>query len=422
MKRNKLLKYIINLFEETMGDARNLIAHWIKGFRELAKNSVIRSLGKQLKHYLTMLPKELRRSLRKAQQSFKKKIKELKIDKLAPKFISILSIISIVFMFTALAILFQVGNRWDRNSYIVNIPKGYGANQVADLLQEMGIIDGKYGLNLLVTVFSLGDKIQAGTYMLKPNMPLITIVWKIKVGDIIPPPLVKITYPEGTSIYRMGTILAKAGVGDSQAFRKLTNLPVTKELKGNFSFLNGVKNNSLEGYLFPDTYFVPSNVTTPMLRDIMLSRFSKVVMPLWKKSKADTKYSFHEIITLASIIEKEAAAPEERTIISSVFHNRLDGRMYLAADPTIKYALSKIRKPTKRVYYIDLEVDSPYNTYKHLGLPPGPICNPGIESIRAAIYPAETDYLYFVAKKDGTHIFSTNWRDHEKARKAVRRM
>jgi UPF0755 protein len=124
----------------------------------------------------------------------------------------------------------------------------------------------------------------------------------------------------------------------------------------------------------------------------------------------------YEILTLASIIEKEAGIEEERPIISSVFHNRIKKRMYLSADPTIKYALSQVRRPTKKVYYIDLEIDSPYNTYRHLGLPPGPICNPGLASIRAAIFPAKTDYLYFVARGDGTHIFSKTWQEHERAK------
>lgn len=121
----------------------------------------------------------------------------------------------------------------------------------------------------------------------------------------------------------------------------------------------------------------------------------------------------HEILTLASIIEKEAKVAEERPIISSVFYNRLKIGMPLAADPTVKYALER---PTKKVYLDQLSVRSPYNTYRRKGLPPGPICNPGLESIKAAVYPSKTDYFYFVAKPDGSHIFSKTWQEHQKAR------
>lgn len=145
----------------------------------------------------------------------------------------------------------------------------------------------------------------------------------------------------------------------------------------------------------------------------MLNRFEELVLPFWEKAKKDTSYTLHEIITLASIIEKEAQKKSERKIISSVYHNRLNKKMFLAACPTIKYALDW---PTKKVYYEQLDVKSPYNTYKNKGLPPGPIANPGIESIKAAVYPAKTNYYYFVAKKDGSHIFSSTFQGHQQGR------
>ena len=124
----------------------------------------------------------------------------------------------------------------------------------------------------------------------------------------------------------------------------------------------------------------------------------------------------HKLLTLASIVEKEAAVSSEEPIIASVFYNRLKIGMPLEADPTVKYALER---PTKKVYYDQLEVNSPYNTYKRYGLSPGPICNPGIEAFKSTLYPAQTDFLFFVATKNGSHVFSTNWADHQRARQAV---
>jgi UPF0755 protein len=318
------------------------------------------------------------------------------------------------------AVFFQVGNRWDDKLYTVNIPNGYGVYQVSNLLLDMGIIDNRYSFNLMISMLGLEDRIKAGVYKFSPSMGMGSIVWKLKVGDVISPPLARIVFPEGTSVYRMGLLLKREGLADGEKFKNYIDNAISGDLASRFSFLEKIPTGSLEGYLFPDTYLVPYDISNALFRDMMLSRFSAVIMPLWKKSSADTSMSLHEIVTLASIVEKEAAVEEERAIISSVFHNRLKKRMYLGADPTVKYALSPFRKPTKKVFYIDLEVDSPYNTYKNLGLPPGPICNPGLASVKAAIYPAQTDYLYFVARKDGTHIFSKTWQEHERAKITAR--
>jgi len=331
-------------------------------------------------------------------------------------------IMLIMFVLIGVTVLFEVSDRWDKRSRSIVVPKGYGANQVADLLMNGNLISNRYGFNLIVNVFNLHNKIQAGTYSFNPKMPLVQIVWKLSSGDVVPVPKVKLVFPEGISIYNIGEVMKERNVASGNEFKKYADSPVSDLLKSRFSFLKEVTIDSLEGYLFPDTYLVPPDIGNGALLDLMLSRFASVVLPFWGRSKNDTKYSMHEILTLASIIEKEAAVPEEREIISSVFHNRLKRGIKLAADPTVKYALSPYRKPTKKVYWIDLEVDSPYNTYKYEGLPPGPICSPGFASIKAAVYPAKTDYYYFVARPDGTHIFSTNWRDHEKAKEMVRKM
>jgi len=328
-------------------------------------------------------------------------------------------ILTIIFL-CVVCVFFQVGNRYDRTLYIVNIPKGYSASQVGDMLQSKGIIDGKYGFNLIVNIFRLQNRIQAGTYEFTPNMPLIRIINKIKKGEIIPPLLVKIVIPEGLSIYKIGQYMEKEGVGNGSAFKSVTQLDLSERTKNKYWFLNEIPIHSLEGYLFPDTYLVPSNLNSDQMADIMISRFNKKIAAYWKKNnkKMKVKMTFHQIITLASIIEKEAAIDGERPVISSVYHNRLRIRMHLGADPTIKYVLER---PGKIVSLDDLKINSPYNTYRHYGLPPGPICNPGLLSVKAAMFPAKTDYLYFVARADGSHIFNKTLADHKISQEETRK-
>lgn len=333
--------------------------------------------------------------------------------------IVVLLVIAVISLMSV-GVFFQVSNRFDSKSYVVNIPAGSGASDVSDILIDKRIIDNRYSFDILLGFLGIENKIQAGVYKLSPSMGLGKIVLKLRSGDIISGPLERVFFPEGTSIYKMGVVLQESGFKSGIYFEDLMKDPISEDLRQKFPFLKGVKINSLEGFLFPDTYLFPPDATVSTIRDLMLSRFNSVVMGFWEGSSKDTDMTLHEIMTLASIVEKEAAIEEERPIIASVFLNRLKKRMHLAADPTVKYALSMFRKPTKRVYFIDLEVDSPYNTYKYAGLPPGPISNPGIASIKAAVYPAKTQFLYFVARKDGTHIFSTTWQEHERAKVLVR--
>ena len=321
-----------------------------------------------------------------------------------------IAILLLILPLALACVFFQVGNRFDKTLYVINIPKGYGANKVAELLESRGIIDGKYGFNMLINMFRLQNRMQAGTYEFSPNMSLIKIVTKISRGEII---------PEGLSIYKMGQFMEKEGVGDGIAFQGLARNALTSSFLLKYNFLMDIPTDSLEGYLFPDTYLVPSNINTDQMAMLMLSRFNNVIMPYWRKNyrKMKVKLSLHEVLTLASIIEKEAEMPGERPMISSVFHNRLRIRMRLGADPTIKYALER---PGKVVSYDDLKIDSPYNTYRHYGLPPGPICNPGLSSVKAAMFPESSDYLYFVARADGSHIFTKSLSEHQAAQQQTR--
>lgn len=389
---------------------------------QIANNPIIRRFIRRYKVNMKMISRRFKKytkGIEKFTPYFNSLVKYLP-QIFANTVVQIISIFIIGVFLSMACVFFQVGNRFDNKLYIINIPKGYGANQVAELLESRGIIDGKYGFYLIVNLFRFQNKMQAGTYEFTPNMSLIRIVLKIRTGEIIPPMLVKIVFPEGLSIYKMGRFMEREGVGDGIAFQELTKNALTSSLIMKYPFLLEVPNDSLEGYLFPDTYMVPSNIGTDQMANLMLARFNRIILSYWKKyyRKMRTKYSLHEIITLASIIEKEAAVDSERPLISSVYHNRLRIVMHLGADPTIKYVLER---PSKIVSYDDLKINSPYNTYRRYGLPPGPICNPGLSSVKAAMFPANSDYLYFVARADASHIFSKTLAEHQTAQQQTRK-
>ncbi|MBN2057638.1 MAG: endolytic transglycosylase MltG [Candidatus Saganbacteria bacterium] len=312
--------------------------------------------------------------------------------------------------------LFQAGNSFDNQYCRVTIDRGDSTFDVQKKLEHQGILKPYSTFAFAARLLGLSRQLQAGEYEFSPSEKLLTVLLRLKRGDVVEPEIrrVKITFPEGTSIYKMGEILRKNNVSDPDKFQQLVKEGITEGLrKEHWVIFKYLPTESLEGFLYPDTYWFYENATVDQIVEAMVSRFEEMVLPFWDKAKADTKYTLFEILTLASIVEKEAADPKERPIISSVFHNRLNIKMALDSCSTIKYALER---PTKIVYYDQLEVDSPYNTYKNRGLPPGPICNPGIDSIKAAVYPAKTKYFYFVAKNDGSHIFSKTFAEHQRAR------
>lgn len=305
-------------------------------------------------------------------------------------------------------------NPFELSAKEVEIPKGASARIVQDLLIERGILPRYTLFRQIVRLLNLQDKIKSGRYSFSPSDSLPKVVTKLVLGETLPPLQIRVTFPEGSSIYKMGIILKKHGFERWQEFQDLVHEGITASLRErHWNIFKFVPSESLEGYLFPDTYYFLKDSSVEVLAEIMVRRFEEVVLPFWEKAKSNTKLNLHEILTLASIIEKEAKIPSERPVISSVFYNRLRADMPLAADPTIKYALER---PTKIVYLDQLSVKSPYNTYKRRGLPPGPICNPGLESIKAAVYPAKTDFFFFVARPDGSHIFSKTWSEHQRAR------
>jgi UPF0755 protein len=287
------------------------------------------------------------------------------------------------------------------------VPKGASFASAADSLHRAGLV----GYPLLFRVYARvkgGDRhIKPGTYLLKKGTPWPDILDAMNGGHGL---VNTITIPEGFSLQQIVPLLAQtlkvpldsvaAAVRDSATLARL-----------------GIPTTTLEGYLFPDTYAFPDGTSSRQAVSEMVRSFEREWKPEWNAQLATLALNRNDIVTLASIVEKEAKRSEERPVISAVYHNRLRKGMRLQADPTVQYALGK---HTARIFYKDLEVESPYNTYRHAGLPPGPIASPGVASIVAALFPANVSYLYFVADSDGHHEFRTTLAEHDSAKRAVR--
>ncbi len=309
---------------------------------------------------------------------------------------------------------YRPASPFDGSQVRVTIPEGASARSVDAQLKENKIITQHSAFLFTLKLLNLGDRLKAGDYFLSPSDPLLSVIAKLVGGQTVPEAEVRVSFPEGMSIYKMGLVLKEKGFKHWKQFQGLVNEGIKSDLRqrhwGTFKY---IPSESLEGYLFPDTYNFFLDASAEAMAEVMVNRFEQVIGKYWEENKGKTKLTLHEALTLASIVEKEARKPEERPVIASVFFNRLKIGMPLAADPTVKYALER---PSKRVYLDQLSVKSPYNTYKVRGLPPGPICNPGLDAFKAVIFPAKTDYLFFVAKKDGSHSFSKTWQQHQKAR------
>lgn len=285
---------------------------------------------------------------------------------------------------------------------VVTVWPGQGFEDVSKMLVESGIITNSLKFKLFALIKGYDKRIKAGEYALSSGMPPARILETMVSGKVC---LYRLTIPEGSNLHQIASIIARAGFAPEADFlRAATDRSLVHEM--------GIEANTFEGYLFPDTYYFPKGVTPQEIIAVMVKRFWSVFTPEWKKRAEELRFSVHQVVTLASMIEKETGADFERPIISSVFHNRLKRKMYLESDPTVIYGIKDFDGNLTRR---DLITPTPYNTYKKKGLPPGPIANPGFKAIEAALYPADTDFLYFVSKKDNTHKFSTNLKDHNAA-------
>ena len=310
--------------------------------------------------------------------------------------------ITITILIIFVTSLLSVNNR-EVNSSVITIEKGMSLNSVSNLLFENEIIVNQNIFKLKVISRGLAPKIPTGRFLINGKISdaiLIDLIFN--KGPI----KLKLTIPEGSqskNLFKDINTLLKTDYDFNKYFNSTEILEQYK-----------VDASSLEGYLYPDTYYLYHDSSPEEIINILLSEFWKKFDENLQDRANQLGFSVHEVVTLASIIEGEAMLDSERSTISSVYHNRLKINMKLQADPTIQYI---IPGPPKTLSNRDLRIKSDYNTYQNYGLPPGPINNPGIASIKAALYPEDTNFLFFVAQGDGSHAFTTNEKEHEEAKK-----
>jgi len=290
----------------------------------------------------------------------------------------------------------------------ITIPRGASATAVAQLLKQESCLENTGIFKLALSMTMKNRSIRSGRYNLKG---ISSIGQLVRVISSQSTDRVKITLVEGWTVEQYAAELKEKLQIDSFEFMRLNQ---------DYDFIHSlnIDATSLEGFLFPDTYILLKTYTEKEIIEILVNQFTHNKRNLLKEHRPVQPLNMWEITTLASIIQGEAIHDDEMPIISSVYHNRLDKNMLLQADPTIQYIIPG--KP-RRLYNKDLGVDSPYNTYKYKGLPPGPINNPGLKALKAAIMPAETDYLYFVSNGEGRHIFSYSNEEHNEAKLELKR-
>ena len=290
----------------------------------------------------------------------------------------------------------------DPSEKTVLIRGGQPFTAVAELLVSNGIVQSPLKLRMLARLRGVDRRLKAGEYVLSAAMTPQEILTMLERGVV---KLYRLTIPEGWTMQQIAEAVEAAGLGNAADIIAVAGDPALARR-------HGIEADSLEGYLFPDTYLFPRGVAAETIVAVMLERFRQVFTPEWSRRAAELGLSVHAAVTLASIIEKETGATAERPVISSVFHNRLKRGMRLETDPTVIYGIDNFDGNLTRRH---LMTPTPYNTYLIRGLPPGPIASPGSASLRAALYPAQTEYLFFVSRNDGTHVFSTSLEEHNRA-------
>ncbi|MCX7940455.1 MAG: endolytic transglycosylase MltG [Endomicrobia bacterium] len=271
---------------------------------------------------------------------------------------------------------------------IVIIPRNATAKDVGKILKNEKLIPSE-GLFRWMVFFLFAERnIKHGTYKFRFSLTTIPIVIRLVRG----PQLVKVTIPEGFRVEQIAERLHAKGI-----------------ILDPIYFITFVKSNSYNGYLFPETYYFSLNEDVDYVVNRMVSEFYRKYSEDLRKRAYELKLTTHQVVVLASIVEKEAKTKEEKRLVSAVFHNRLKKGWYLESCATVRYALKKFTGP---LTYKDLNIDSKFNTYKYYGLPPEPICNPGLDSIEAVLYPAETDDMFFFTENNQTHVFSKYYKQH----------
>ncbi|MDZ7290811.1 MAG: endolytic transglycosylase MltG [candidate division KSB1 bacterium] len=328
-------------------------------------------------------------------------------------FITIASLVVLVALLgTAVAvyILFQapiVPKNLAPRDFIIH--RGMSLPQIADSLQHQGLIKKSDRFIFADKILGWGRELKAGKYTILPGASTLALYKLFRSGKATQQ---RVTLPEGKTVEDFAGILQRALEIDSVTFVKLAHdSALARRL--------GVPAPNLEGYLCPNTYYFYWGTSPQEVIRTLVQEFHRQVNDSLLQQARKLNFTLHQVVTLASIIEGEAAVDSERAIIAAVYHNRLRQGILLQADPTIQYL---VPGPPRRLLNRDLEIDSPYNTYRYPGLPPGPVNNPGIASIRAALYPAAVKYIYFVARGDGSHVFSHTLQEHLRAKREFDRV
>ncbi|MBC8416325.1 MAG: endolytic transglycosylase MltG [Candidatus Cloacimonetes bacterium] len=322
--------------------------------------------------------------------------------------IIIISLILFVFITAYIMFLFFLPKQV--NEVLVEIKKGETALSIAQKLSDHRVIRSKNSFYVFIKLTKSDGILSYGKYLFKGKLALSDVIDTIKSGKVV---LRKVTIPEGLSVRKTCKLLAKEEFGDFQQFLDICNDPqIAKQFTG-FSI------SSLEGFLYPETYHFPEGVSEKYIISHLVKSFFSQTADL--NFVPDEILSFYNVIILASIVECEARIEKEKPTIASVYLNRLNYHYKLQADPTIAYALEEQDKTRKKIYYKDLSIDSPYNTYKHYGLPPTPICNPSVTSIQAVLEPEETDYFFFFATGTGQHEFTKTYDQHINQQRIIKK-
>jgi UPF0755 protein len=293
---------------------------------------------------------------------------------------------------------------YDAPETFVEIPPGAGPITIARRLADAGVVRNVTSFRLALWLSGQGRRLQAGEYRFADPMSARQVVDKIARGDVYVRPL---TFPEGLTIKQMAALYESKGFGQAADFI---------EAARNVTLVAAIDPaaTDLEGYLFPDTYKLPRRATAAQLIARMVQGFTKALTPDLVEAAAARQRSVRQLVTLASIVEKETGNTTERPLVAAVYANRLRIGMPLQCDPTVIYALDRLGRYNGNLTRENLQFDSPYNTYRYPGLPPGPIASPGRASLAAAAHPADADYLYFVSRNDGSHAFAATLDEHNR--------
>jgi UPF0755 protein len=286
----------------------------------------------------------------------------------------------------------------------VDLPPGTSEREIARRLADAGVVSDALTFRIATTLGHAGRRLQAGEYRFAVPATPAEIVARLARGDV---DTQMVTFPEGLTIREMASIFERTGLGTANDFEQAASAGTLAA-----SFDHRAK--TLEGYLFPSTYALHRRAGADGAVAMMLAQFQRVFDPSLQAVAAQKHIGIREVITLASIIEKETAQGSERPLVSAVYQNRLKIGMPLQCDPTVIYALMLANRWNGNITKQDLQIDSPYNTYRYPGLPPGPIASPGRPSIVAALHPADVNYLYFVSRNDGTHVFASTLDEHNR--------